>query len=290
MKILVFGEILWDVFPGKYEIGGAPLNFGAHLAKLGAEVSVVSAVGNDDLGLESLRMVRDFGIDDRFIKVVEKPTGVCNVSVDEQGNPTYDLVRDVAYDNITVDEEVFNSRYDAFYMGTLARRSKVSSETFRKLVEKCKYDEVFCDINIRQDFYTKEIVEESLVHSTIIKISQEEAFVFNETGLLEYSNLEELSIKLAKDFDIKLVLITLGEKGAFLYSAKENAFFKSIPAPVKVVSTVGAGDSFSAAFLYNYLNGKDLQACLDKAVQLSSFVVTRLGAVPEFDPSNYQVR
>ncbi|HHT92228.1 MAG TPA: carbohydrate kinase [Clostridiaceae bacterium] len=290
MKILVFGEILWDVFPGKYEIGGAPLNFGAHLSKLGGEVQVVSAVGKDGLGQESLKMVRKFGIDDRFIKVLEKPTGVCNVSVDEYGNPTYYLVRDVAYDNITVDEEALKLHYDAFYMGTLARRSVVSSETFKKLVRGCNFDEVFCDINIRQDFYTREIVEESLVHSTILKISEEEAFVFKETGLLEYSNLEELSIKLAKEYDIKIILVTLGEEGAFLYSAKDKEFHKSKPTPVKVVSTVGAGDSFSAAFLYNYLKGNNLQACLDKAVQLSSFVVTRLGAVPEYDPSNYQVR
>lgn len=287
MSILVFGEILWDVFPGKCEIGGAPLNFGAHLSQMGAKVNIVSAVGNDERGRESLDMVRKFGIDDRFIKVIEKPTGFCNVIVDDQGNPTYDLVRDVAYDNITVDDSVFAADYDAFYMGTLARRSKVSSDTFKKLVENCRCDEVFCDLNIRQEFYSKEIVEESLVHSTILKVSEEEAFVFKETGLLEYSNLEELSVKIAEVYDINIVLVTLGKDGAFLYSKEDDIFYKSKPDAVKVVSTVGAGDSFSAAFLYNYLCGKDLKECLEKAVKLSSFVVTKLGAVPDYDPGNF---
>lgn len=136
MNILVFGEILWDVFPQKKEIGGASLNFGAHLSKLGANVHIVSAVGNDDLGKQSIETAKGFGISDRYISVIDRPTGVCNVSIDDNGNPTYDLIKGVAYDYITLVDDINKDEFDAFYMGTLARRSEISSGTFKELIKK----------------------------------------------------------------------------------------------------------------------------------------------------------
>lgn len=282
MKILVFGEILWDVFPQKKEIGGAPLNFGAHLSKLGADVQIVSAVGNDELDSQSVEVVTGFGIKDTYISRIDKPTGVCNVSIDEKGKPTYELIEGVAYDYITFNDDI-KEEYDAFYMGTLARRSSVSSDTFRKLIQKGRFREVFCDLNIRQKFYSKEVIEESLKYTTILKISRDEVFVFRDLGIADYSDLTDLAEKLADKYSIKIVIITMDKDGAMLYSAKTGKVYTSEAPEVNVISTVGAGDSFSACFLYNYLNGARLEDCLSRAVILSSFVVTRLGAVPDYD-------
>lgn len=282
MNVLVFGEILWDVFPQKKEIGGASLNFGAHLSKLGANVQLISAVGNDDLGLQSVEITKGFGISDKYISIIDKPTGVCNVSIDENGSPTYDLIQGVAYDHIPLDQDI-TDEYDAFYMGTLARRSEVSSNTFRKLMAEGKFKEVFCDLNIRQSYYSKKIIEESLRYATILKISRDDAVVFNELNIVEYSDLKELAKILAQTFNIKFVIITLDKDGAMLYSAEADMYYTSATPSVKVVSTVGAGDSFSACFLYNYLRGAAIRDCLNRAVILSAYVVTNLGAVPDYD-------
>ncbi len=171
MRILVFGEILWDVFPQKKEIGGASLNFGAHMSKLGADVYMVSAIGKDILGQETYEYLSKFNLSTKYISLTDKPTGVCNVTVDENGSPSYDLRREVAYDYIKF-SPADNEKYDAFYMGTLARRSDVSEETFKSIVQNNNFKEIFCDINIRQKYYNLNLIEESLKYATILKISR----------------------------------------------------------------------------------------------------------------------
>ncbi len=278
MKILSFGEILWDIFGEKKEIGGAPFNFSAHMAKLGANVFMVSALGNDELGKSALDFVRKYGIHTDYIAVTEKLTGYCKVTLD--GNtPKYDLVTGVAYDAIPCPD--VTGSFDAFYMGTLAQRNTVSRSTLEKLLSSVNAKEVFFDINIRQNYYTKEIIENSLKLTTILKISREEMHIFTELGIADASSPEALCVSLSEKYPLKLILVTLDKDGAMLYT--KTGFLYSRKPESKVVSTVGAGDSFSACFLYNYLNGADLEACLDKAVTLSDYVVTKLGAVPEYE-------
>lgn len=278
MKILSFGEILWDIFGEKKEIGGAPFNFSAHMAKLGADVFMVSALGNDELGKNALSFVRKFGIHSDFIAVTDKPTGYCRVTL--EGNaPRYDLVTGVAYDAIPCPE--VTGTFDAFYMGTLAQRNNVSRSTLEKLLKTINAKETFFDINIRQNYYTKEIIENSLKATTILKISREEMQVFSELGIADASSTEALCVSLAEKYPLKIILVTLDKDGAMLYT--KTGFLYSRKPESKVVSTVGAGDSFSACFLYNFLSGADLEACLDRAVTLSDYVVTRLGAIPEYE-------
>ena len=279
MSVLVFGEILWDIFGEKEELGGASMNFAAHLCLLGQEVSLVSKLGLDDLGKRALKQVKSYGIDDRFIGFTKDyPTGVCRVEIDSSGLPSYDLVYPVAYDFIDVDYRKLKKSYDAFYMGTLSRRNDHSAKTCRQILEKINFSQIVCDINIRQNYYSKEIIQESLEYATILKISRDEALVFTKS-----KDIEEMAISLSHDYDIENVIVTLDKDGAYLYNKSSDKSFYSKGKKVDVVSSVGAGDSFCACFLYNYLRGKSLQESMDKAVLLSSYVVGKLGAIPEYD-------
>lgn len=279
IKILAFGEILWDIFGDKKEIGGAPFNFAAHTAKLGAECAIVSAVGNDELGSDALKKVKELEIRTDYITVSDRKTGFCRVTFD--GNtPKYELVSGVAYDYIK--KPTITEQYDAFYMGTLAQRSGYSRDTLMGLLREVNSKEVFFDINIRQKYYTKEIIEDSLNYTSILKISREEMGVFSELGISEFKDEKDLCRSLSAKYPLKLILVTLDKDGAMLFDcSKKEATYSKKPQS-QVVSTVGAGDSFSACFLYNFLDGVPLDLCLDRAVTLSDFVVTKLGAIPDY--------
>lgn len=294
MKIMVFGEILWDVFADDKHIGGAPLNFCAHMTRLGAEGCLVSAIGDDELGAETKESLRRLKLSTDYISTAFAPTGICNVTVDASGTPAYELVKGVAYDYIDVGqaaEDIGSGRFDALYFGTLAQRGAVSREALGQLIARSACREIFCDINIRQNFYNEEVLRTCLDHATILKISTEEYDVFDRMGITdvwrtapfgsrEYSI--EMCRRLARVSAAKLIIVTMNKDGAMLYStADDRAIFSKKPES-KAVSTVGGGDSFGACFLYNYLLGAPLTRCLNCAVELSDFVVTQQGAVPDY--------
>ncbi len=277
MLITVFGEILWDIFGDDKKMGGAPFNFAAHVAKLGGSVKLVSAVGNDDLGKEVIKNTEAVGVDTAYIATVKKPTGRCIVTLDSNGTPSYDIVRDTAMDNIPLPSDgVYES--NAFYFGTLAQRSKTSYDTLRALLEKGNYGEVFFDINIRQNYYSDEMIDESLKHTTVFKISREEIDVLHFSG----TNEEKCKILAEKYPNLKLIIVTLDKDGSLVYDCKAQRVIYSPKPRSKVVSTVGAGDSFSACFVYNYLSGASIEKCVERATALSDYVVTQLEAVPEY--------
>lgn len=278
MKILSFGEILWDVFPAEKKIGGAPFNFAAHCAKLGAESYLVSAVGSDENGSDALREAKRLGIKCDHIATDRKyKTGICKVSLND-GKPSYDLVRNVAYDHIS---DVFpEGTFDALYFGTLAMRSPESRRTFEKILKYVKRKETFFDVNFRGDFFSRELVNTLMRETTVLKISDEEIGFFGSRG--EVSTCLELGKKYPK---LKYICLTLGSDGAMVYDCKKRTILYSDKPKGKVVSTVGAGDSFSACFLVNLLINEPVSVCLDRAVTLSDFVVTQLGAVPDYEPN-----
>lgn len=292
MKLLVFGEVLWDVFPQRKEIGGTALNFSAHAAKLGAETALVTAVGNDSLAQETLNVIRGHNIDDRYITTADVPTGTCQVTITD-GHPTYDLVRNISYDYILADNAIADAAsglYDVLYIGTLAQRGEVSRKNVRRLISEGSFREVFCDLNIRQTYYNRDIVETCLNACSILKVSREEFHVFKELNIARSiypaeSEAAYLDIcnSLCRQFGIKIILLTLDKDGALLYTNIGHVYHSPVPKS-KVVSTVGAGDSFSACFIVNYLNGVSLDKCVDRAVLLSDYIVTQLGAVPEYAP------
>lgn len=289
-NIFVFGEVLWDVYPDKKVIGGAPFNFSAHLAALGTRPFLISAVGDDDLGLETLSCIKDKQVDSTYVYKIANPTGVCNVTLDENKIPTYRLIEGVAYDNITLSdtdfERIKNSENKSLYVGTLSLRNKTSADTFKKLVEECEWKDILFDINIRQSFYSAEIVDYCLNACTVLKFSREEAGVFCELGLSEYDGCEEnpesLCIDLADKYDINCILLTLDKDGGAVYIPDTDTFVYSEKPCCDVVSTVGAGDSFFAAYISSYLGGADEEKCLSDAIAVSGYVVEHIEAIPEY--------
>lgn len=279
MKLLVFGEILWDIIGEEAKIGGAPFNFAAHAARLGAEASVISAVGEDDLGSEALRLAKSFGVNCDGVAVLPGvPTGRCLVTL-KDGTPSYDLVRGVAYDCIPM--PTLPLKADAFYFGSLAMRDGRSERTLRTLLAEGEYGEVFFDVNIRQNYYTAEKIAYGLSHCTVFKVSREEIGTLSLLGI-EGDEIE-CCRKLRTMFgNLRTIIVTLDKDGALAYDCRSD---KAVYAPVQVcpvVSTVGAGDSFSACYLVNTLAGFSAPECLRRASLLAGYVVTQLGAIPDY--------
>ncbi len=276
MKILSFGEILWDIFGDKREIGGAPFNFAAHCANLGAKSFLISAVGNDQNGSDALEIAKSKGINCDFIASTDFKTGCCNVSL-RDGIPFYDLERDVAYDHIPCPD--IKTDCDVLYMGTLAMRSPCSLNSFNSLAERVNAREVLFDVNFRGDFYSKELVFSLLGITTVLKISDE------EIGFFGSGSHEEICKNLAAQFPkLKYICLTLGKNGAMALDCKKGELLISDRPKSKPISTVGAGDSFAAAFIVNLVGGATPLSSLNRAVSLSDYVVTQLGAVPDYKP------
>ena len=288
MKILAFGEIIWDVFPDKRCIGGAPLNFAAHSAALGADSYILSAVGEDALAAPAKKALSDFAVSDKYVGLSTLPTGRCDVSLDINGIPSYSLLDNTAYDDIKIPNGIENEHFDAICMGTLSIRHSTSRKTLEKLLEYKIADEFFADVNIRAPHFTKENITLLLENSSILKISDEElsvvmSAVFSEEG----KSVEECAKFISERYEnIKIIIITLGAKGAYALDCKEKKEYRQKPYETEVLSTVGAGDSFGAAFLVKYLSGNPISECLDFASRLSAFVVSRTEAIPKYDPQN----
>lgn len=303
MKILAFGEILWDVFEDTSKIGGAPLNFSGHLAKLGAQAYIYSSVGNDSLCDKTMKEIHNLNVKIDFVTVNPNyPTGKCRVTCNAHGQPSYELYRDTAFDNMTVSNEVIgeinSNKFDAFYFGTLAQRKYKSREALYKILAECAFDEIFCDLNLRQDCYTAESIETCLKNCSILKISREEynkLLQFKSSSVNEnnFTNPEKIykafCADLACKYGIKLIILTLDKDGAFVYRLSDDSSHISPKPKNLALSTVGAGDSFAAAFLYNYLNRVPISECISRAITLSDYVVTYYEAVPVYTKELYNL-
>ncbi len=279
MKILAFGEILYDIFDDTAEIGGAPLNFAAHFAGLGGESYIISAVGRDELGQKAIKTAHELGVHTEYIQSTDFQTGFCHVS--RIGDtPIYDLSAICAYDHIEASKEdekgIEAECFDVLYFGTLAQRNAASKETLDRLLDKRCFKKVFFDMNIRQHYYSRELLEQSLGYSDIVKINRDE---FN---LLKTMNLCGDEKSLCRKFGIEMVLLTLDKDGISLYDAKTDTAYTSAKPQNKVVSTVGAGDASSACFLYNYLSNESLDTCVQRANIMGDYIVTCTEAIPAY--------
>lgn len=283
MKILSFGEILWDVYPTEKYIGGAPLNFAAHFVKHGGEAYMLSALGADELGKSALSKLKGWNINTEYVSVLkDKETGKCLVTIDEKGIPSYNLLKDVAYDY--VDCNLKNKEFDALYFGTLAQRSENNFKGLKEILKNNRFGDVFVDINIRPPFYSKETILFSFENATIMKISEEELGIITNILFGEEYNYKIASKKISQRFEnLKFVIITKGGDGCYLYNSKTGEEYSKEAFKVKVVSSVGAGDSFSASFMYNYLSGERIEECLNRANKIGAFVVSKAEAIPDYD-------
>lgn len=275
--IIGIGEVLWDILPTGMKAGGAPINFVYHASKLGADGYAVSAVGNDKPGDELLNELNNNGINN-IIERVNYPTGTVDVKLIE-GIPNYIINEDVAWDYIPFTDQMKSiARHaDAICFGTLAQRSETSRATIRSFIGLAP-DSSFLifDVNIRQHFYTKEIIEDSLKRCNVFKINEEELELLIKIFNINSDNLEEACRWFVNEYSLKYMILTAGSEYSTIYTPDS---FSHIKTPkVKVVDTVGAGDSFTGAFIYALLEGKTLQEAHQQAVDRSAFVCTRAGA------------
>ena len=287
MKVLSFGEVLWDTYPTEKHIGGAPLNFSAHFVKAGGEAYLLSAVGKDDLGADALSFLKAHGVRTDFVSVLQgKRTGECLVTLDGQGIPHYDLLSDVAYDEIP-EPDLSDADFDAFYFGSLALRSEKNRETVSKILQSHAFGDVFVDINIRPPFFSSDVIRFAFQNATILKISEEEMPTVTKLLFGWERDAAEAIKAIAETFgNVKIILVTKGENGSVAYDCKSGRTDYCEAIKVKVASTVGAGDSFSAAFLYGYLSGKPIEDCLRSASRVSAFVCSKAEAIPP-DPIDF---
>lgn len=281
-KIIGLGEVLFDVLPEGAKLGGAPANFAYHIGQFGFDAMAVSAVGNDALGARALRQFDDVGLK-YIIPDVDYPTGTVNVSLNEAGVPTYEFTPDVAWDHIpftpAVEEAARSARAVCF--GSLAQRSEESRNTIRRFLETAPKDclKIF-DVNLRGNFYNKEVLADGISHADILKINDEEIVtvgrMFNYSGL----DMEEKCRVIMRRYPLKLVILTCGTNGSYVFLPDGKTSFKPTP-KVQVADTVGAGDSFTAAFTAAILSGKTIDEAHSLAVDVSAFVCTKKGAMPK---------
>lgn len=284
MKYVIgMGEALWDCLPEGRKIGGAPANFAYHAAQFGLQSVAVSAVGHDALGQEILDTFSQKGLS-YYLPQVSFPTGTVQVTLDEQGVPQYDICENVAWDNIPYTDELdaLARQTRAVCFGSLAQRNEVSRKTIRRFLTTMPQTgdtlRVF-DINLRQHFYSKDILEESFRLCNVLKINDEELVIVQRMFGYEGLHEEDTCKKLISDFGLKLLILTCGTNGSYVFDKDAVSF---MPTPkVKVADTVGAGDSFTGSFVAQLLLGKTVREAHETAVRVSAFVCTQNGAMPQ---------
>jgi len=281
MIVLSFGEVLWDVYPDKKYLGGAPLNFAAHFSKLGGKSYILSAIGNDEFKAETVGKIKNFGVLDKYLNISDSlPTGICEVALNDKGIPLYDLKQNVAYDYIPC--ENVSGYFDVLYFGTLALRSDFNRKSLCTFLKNNKFKEVFVDLNIRPPFYSAYTVDFCLKNATIVKISDEELLTVNSCININEIGIEESAKRIYEKYpNLKKIIITKGSKGSYCYDTLTDKCYNCEAKKTTVVSTVGAGDSFSAAFLFKYLIGENIEDCLKFASELSAYVCSKKEAVPD---------
>lgn len=293
--IVGLGEILFDCLPDGKKLGGAPANFAYHASQFGLNGIAVSAIGNDADGEEIKKILKEQGANSH-LETVDFPTGTVQVTLSGNGIPQYDICLGVAYDNIpwtpAVEEIAKNARAVCF--GSLAQRTAVTRETVQKFLDtmpKLGTLKVF-DINLRQNWYSKEVIEESLRRCNVLKINDEEIIMIcklldlgdiegvdPQNELLQPVNFEDQVRDLIRIYDLQMVVLTCGAFGSYVVTL-DDLSFQATP-KVKVADTVGAGDSFTGSFVACVLNGKPIAEAHKTAVQVSAFVCSQNGAMPK---------
>lgn len=281
--VVGMGEALWDVLPEGKKIGGAPANFAYHVSQFGLPSRVVSAVGNDPLGREIVENFTSKGLN-HLIEEVPYPTGTVQIEIDPAGVPQYDIKENVAWDNIpyTARLEALAGQTRAVCFGSLAQRNVVSRDTINRFLDAMPQTAdslVVFDVNLRQGFYTKEILCNSMKRCNILKINDEELVTVSRMFGYPGIDLQDKCWILLGKYNLRMLILTCGINGSYVFTPG-NVSFQPTP-KVEVADTVGAGDSFTAAFIASLLKGKSVTEAHALAVRTSAFVCTRKGAMPE---------
>lgn len=288
-NIIGVGEVLWDLLLTGPQLGGAPANFAYHAHALGAQARVITRLGKDDYGREIIRRFHEMGLPETTVQIDDTvPTGTAKVALSGEGLAHFTIQENVAWDHIAVTREALAaaSEAHAICFGSLAQRSEPSRNTIQRLVAGTPADglRVF-DINLRQQFYSRGLIEQSLELANVLKLNDDElpilAGMFGLTGLSEHQNKHQIEW-LARTFSLRLVALTRGANGSLLYQKDNNEVrWSDCPSrPVKVVDTVGAGDSFTAAMVLGLLRKMDLNEINIIANEVARYVCSQPGATP----------
>ncbi|HEX4121069.1 MAG TPA: carbohydrate kinase [Verrucomicrobiae bacterium] len=280
-NVIGIGEVLWDILPSGRQMGGAPANFAFHAGALGARSQVISRVGRDSLGEEILKRLQSLGLSTTEIQIdPARPTGTVSVELASDGQPQFTIHENVAWDNLALENNASAAVVgaDAVAFGTLAQRSEMSRGTIRSLLAAARPGALrILDINLRQKYYSREIIEVSLGLANVLKLNDAELRIVGE--LLEiFGNVQQLMEALARRYGLRLVCLTRGAHGSLLYS--DGQWADDPGELVAVKDTVGAGDAFTAAFAMELLAGKPLSAINRRANQVARYVCSCEGATP----------
>lgn len=287
MRIVSIGEILWDVVAPSEYLGGAPLNFAAHARKLGHEVYLLSAVGDDDRGCRALDGLKKCGVSSDFVQVIAgKRTGTAEVELDPDGKPMFRIVRPAAYDFVDLNTDVVQ-RLAALepqwiYFGTLFHNSRHALQATLRLLEYLPDAKKFYDVNLRDGNWNLTTVEQLASRAKIIKLSDSEAEFLDASlgGESLEASVEHFCRRWSEQYSCKTVCVTFGERGCGIY--KEGQYTEVPGRKVEVADTIGAGDAFAAAFLHAIEQGWDDYQCGAFANAVGALVASRQGATPEW--------
>ena len=281
--VVGLGEALWDVLPEGKKLGGAPANFAYHAGQfLGQDNTIaVSALGEDKLAEETIESLKAHGLT-FLMPRVPYPTGTVQVTLDEQGIPSYDIKENVAWDNIPLDTEVqaIARQCRAVCFGSLAQRNVVSRETIQRFLDLTPDDcmKIF-DINLRQNFYSKEVIQESLRRCNVLKINDEELVIIGRMFGYPGLDIENKCWLILGKYNLDMLVLTCGTNGSYVFTPGHMSFQET--PKVEVADTVGAGDSFTGSFCAAILSGMPVTDAHRRAVEVSAYVCTQNGAMPE---------
>lgn len=284
LKVVAIGEVLWDVIGEERHLGGAPFNFCYQSRAFGADAGMITRVGSDDLGEEILQRIADAGMPRALVQLdPEHPTGVVEVTVDKKGVPSYDIREDVAWDFIELPSHAREAieAADIACFGTLAQRNAISRQSIQEALAAAKPNclRVY-DINLRQAYYSDEVIRESFALTDLLKMNEDELHVLQHMFGLPHDENESVAQLVAR-FDIATVVVTRGERGATAWSAGEMVTVPGVK--VKVKDTVGSGDAFTAVFATQLAAGAALRDALEMANLAGAYVASQNGATPKID-------
>lgn len=281
-KVVGLGEVLWDLFPGRACLGGAPANFAYMTTLMGDRGIVASRVGEDSRGIEALRRLSELGLDIDHVQTDrDHSTGTVNVNVDARGQPRFEIAHPVAWDFLewTTDWKQLAGTADAVCFGSLAQRSETSRETIRHFLKATSRGtlKVF-DVNLRQSFYSQDILAESMRLADIVKLNDDELPKVLSLARIPHTDDLSSARRLMAEYELKLVCITRGSQGSLLVGRKTSSGHPGFK--VRVADTVGSGDAFTAGLVHEYLHGASLDLMNEVANLVGAWVASEVGAMP----------
>ncbi len=281
-KVVGVGEVLWDLLPGGACLGGAPANFAYITTLMGDQGIVASRVGEDSLGLEALRRMEELGLDIDHVQTdPQHPTGTVKVELDDQGTARFEIAHPVAWDSLgwTLGWQQLAENADAVCFGSLAQRSQESRATIRHFLRATAPSTVkIFDVNLRQSYYSQEILAESMSLADIVKLNDQELPKIMCLGKFPHKDELSSAQRLISTYDLQLVCVTRGDKGSLLVrhdDSSEHPGFR-----VSVADTVGSGDAFTAGLVHEYLHGASLDLMNEVANLVGAWVASEVGAMP----------